>query len=179
MKSRVKAALDILLSMVIGLWIGVLIADMLLPMVLRLCDINGVAIEVVRIVGYILIVPIVLYKRTHRATHKSTLTYKIREFKPVDILTPIGISLALHIILCFVFKFAMYMAGAGHHLAQLIFTVNNPDITIITGYEVPTSLYAVCTLATYIFYTVAVFLSYKSGFDKGKIILKEHEENRK
>ncbi len=179
MKRKFLDALDILLSIIIGLWIAVLIADMLLPMMVKLCNLYDVAIDVVRIVGYITIVLIVLYIRTQRTTCKATLVYKISEFKPKDILITAGISFVLHMIMCFVFKFAMYMSGAGYYFARSIFEINNPEVTIITGYEVSTALYAVCTMATHIIYFIAVFLSYKSGYDKAKNILTEHEEQRK
>ncbi len=178
MKRKFLDALDILLSIIIGMWIGVLI-HMAVIMVLRFNNASELTVYFVETVLYIVIVPIVLYTRTQRKTYKSTLTSKISEFKSIDILIPVAISLVLHLILCFIFKFAMYMSGSGCYLARLIFSVNNPDIPIQTGYEVPVVLYAVCTLATYLFYTAAVFLSYKLGYDKAKKILKEHEEQRK
>ena len=167
-----KYLFDILLSM----WIGMLIADMALPLAVRFVIYNELLDRIVRIIGFLIVVSAWLFFRSYHSFHKAALTNSNSKFSiPMECIA-LSIAFAFHFLIACVFQFAMYVTGAGYYLGWVLY---NGDQLIVHVSDVPKIFYILGTLATYPVYIAVILFGSKIGFARGRNVVKSHLDESK
>ena len=163
MKNTFKKGLGVLFDLNIGLWIGMLIADMAIPLVIRM--LFG-RIELVdrlfRVLGFLVVVTIVLFFRAYKSFRKARLTHKIENWKLTEIVVPVCIALIVQFGISSILGYGMYVTGAGYYLGWIIYNVDGAIFSIT---DVPAIYYICGTLMTYPFYIASIIIGSKIGFN--------------
>ena len=152
------------------MWVGWLIADGLLILILMLIfTISPLVSRICRIVGYISVLSIAM------AICSSRISFKKKSFCLWETVSSAVLICIYQMAVAPVFKFNMYISGAGWYLGEIFCGGANTPIGQV-GYA-PTQCYVLGMLICDAFYIVAIVIGAYIGYRSRQSFAKKLTEN--
>ena len=154
-----------------GMWVGLLIADGLLMMILMLSfTISPFVSRICRIVGYITVLSITM------AICSSRTSFKKKSFCLWETVVSAGMMCIYQMALAPIFNFAMYISGAAWYLGEIFCGGANTPFGQV-GYA-PARCYVLGMLLCDVFYIAAIVIGAYIGYRRRQIFAKKLTENK-
>ena len=154
-----------------AMWVGLLIADGLLMMILMLSfTISPFVSRMCRIVGYITVLSITM------TICSSRISFKKKSFCVWETVVSAGLACIYQMLVAPIFNFAMYISGAAWYLGEIFCGGANTPIGQV-GYA-PARCYVWGMLICDVFYIVAIVIGAYIGYRKRQIFAKKLTENK-
>ena len=169
-KEIIRQSGFLFLGLVGYMWVGLLIADGLLMIIVRLTfTISPFINRMCRIVGYITVLSIAM------AVCSSRISYKKKSFCLWETIASAGLMCIYQMSVAPIFNFAMYISGAAWYLGEIFCGGANTPVGQV-GYA-PARCYVLGMLICDAFYIVAIVIGAYIGYRSRQSFAKKLTEN--